>query len=905
MYRIIPPHTKQKANLVLGLTWIDLLIFFVAIVGSLIFIWLDLPTLARFIGICCFLLVGIVCLIPVGNGMRGWQFFYRMLKFWFRAKTLDAISLKVDAGLQFGNDYVKDTSTGLYSMYVEVRGIDFGILDLDLQDDIINSFAKGLKSLKAGKIVKVDKPLDLEPYINRYQKKVDELILEYDSKKEELGNKITQEIKNFYESRIDVLNNKIRILKYKNTSSPTKVEYFVLIGYDYNYDDLKMFCENIISNFADKQVESRMLNLDDIKSFYEYFYDAKFDELSEDLIMNSVTEHWNHLNMNGLNYRIMTLGALPMWSGNAWLNQVFRLNQTKVVLNFTRNSDTHKVAKAIQRSRIELETRYMDKRTTDIQRKEIEKSLGAFDELLNQITNFDVLFNVQFFILYPSSVHKMIDEHFRNNTLFTNRVLFEQMDAYYNMQLYNPNLAYVECAQKQLPSSTLAGTFPFVSKLFQDPYGNYLGDDMWESDHPIWFDQFYSWQSHKTEHSNRARVNANLLVLGKSGGGKSYFMKIQLMSLLMEGVKVFILDPENEYEYLVNKFGGNLIDAGGLTGDTRVNPLQVFSNGDADSGEARHDLTGHIQFLQQWFEVVGVAGAEVDGIDGKVISSVLNDLIVETYRRKNITGATDIRTLKNEDFPILNDLYEVCVESYENASVGSREKEEYRKLMILLKDFSNEGIHAPMWNGITTLELTNDFTVFNFQSLLANDNKMVANGQMLLLMRYLMQEVIRNKNNNDKLGIDKNVVVAVDEAHTFINPKQPYALHFMEQMAKRVRKYGGGLIVTTQNLADFLGGNEDVKKSASAVINACQYSVLFGLAPNDLQSMIELYKNSGSLNKEQQRILKESTQGQCLFLLDPKTRIAMQVHSIDRVFEEGYYLAPPRKPSVDVLDDNE
>ena len=119
---------------------------------------------------------------------------------------------------------------------------------------------------------------------------------------------------------------------------------------------------------------------------------------------------------------------------------------------------------------------------------------------------------------------------------------------------------------------------------------------------------------------------------------------------------------------------------------------------------------------------------------------------------------------------------------------------------------------------------------------------------MLLVFRYLNNEIINNKDFNAKYHKNRKIIVEVDEAHIFINPKYPIALDFMAQMAKRIRKYGGMQIVITQNLADFIGTDE-IKRQSTAVINACQYSMIFSLAPNDVNDLTELYKKSGGINE--------------------------------------------------------
>jgi type IV secretory pathway VirB4 component len=120
----------------------------------------------------------------------------------------------------------------------------------------------------------------------------------------------------------------------------------------------------------------------------------------------------------------------------------------------------------------------------------------------------------------------------------------------------------------------------------------------------------------------------------------------------------------------------------------------------------------------------------------------------------------------------------------------------------------------------------------------------------------------------------------VDEAHVFINPNYPVALDFMQQMAKRIRKYGGMQIVITQNIKDFVGSPE-IARQSTAVINASQYSLIFSLAPSDLNDLVELYRKSGEINQEEQNSIVTAGVGQTFLISGPMSRTMVQIVSSD------------------------
>ena len=237
--------------------------------------------------------------------------------------------------------------------------------------------------------------------------------------------------------------------------------------------------------------------------------------------------------------------------------------------------------------------------------------------------------------------------------------------------------------------------------------------------------------------------------------------------------------------------------------------------------------------------------------------------------------------MKAEEYPIFDDLYDLILEKIKV------EKNEYTlaNLNIIetyIKKFARGGRNSKLWNGPTSLETKENFITFNFQSLLGNNNQVIANAQMLLVFKYLMNEIIKNKDFNQKYNILRKIIVVVDEAHMFINPKYPIALDFMAQMAKRIRKYGGMQIVITQNIKDFVGSPE-IERQSTAVINACQYSIIFALAPSDMNDLVELYRKSGEINQQEQDTIVTAGVGQAFLITSATNRTMCQIVAYDYV----------------------
>ena len=227
--------------------------------------------------------------------------------------------------------------------------------------------------------------------------------------------------------------------------------------------------------------------------------------------------------------------------------------------------------------------------------------------------------------------------------------------------------------------------------------------------------------------------------------------------------------------------------------------------------------------------------------------------------------------------PIFDDLYDAILEEFQST------KSDYLRsnLQILINyiaKFSSGGRNSVLWNGYSSIDTRENFIVFNFQSLLANRNNLIANAQMLLVLKWLDNEIIKNRDYNKKYHASRKIVVVIDEAHVFIDTKYPLALDFMFQLAKRIRKYNGMQIVITQNIKDFVGSEEIARKS-TAIINACQYSLIFALAPNDMHDLCRLYEKAGQINEQEQEEIINAARGQAFVITSPTNRSSLQVEA--------------------------
>ncbi len=417
--------------------------------------------------------------------------------------------------------------------------------------------------------------------------------------------------------------------------------------------------------------------------------------------------------------------------------------------------------------------------------------------------------------------------------------------------------------ERGINSESLAAIFPFVFTSIIEPKGFTLGYEYYPVIIDIW-------------KRNNKYINSNLMVLGKSGSGKSFFTKTLLSMIYSENSRIFILDPENEYSVLCKNVGGKFIDVGNAT-EGRINPLHIYQILTDDGTPAAPEIvfSAHLQFLESFFRIV------LNGITSDALEE-LNNIITKVYELKGITDNTDCKDFKAEDFPVFDDLYNVVFSEYEKEVLPSR-KANLERIKTYVAKFASGGRYSVLWNGASTLTSTEKLIVFNFQSLLGSQNNVVSNAQMLVIMRYLDQQIIniRELNRDGKTNI--HPFVAIDEGYNFIDQDNPVALDFVYLWYKRIRKYNGSIMFLTQNLSDILG-NPTIVQKTTAIINNTQYSFIFALAPADLQILTDLYKSAGDINETEQNQIANAGNGECFLICSANERTRFKIVASDLVY---------------------
>ena len=659
-----------------------------------------------------------------------------------------------------------------------------------------------------------------------------------------------------------------------------------------------------VESLKQAELEPKRLNDKELAVFLKYTNQLDFDEKEiekiapEDyatwIMPDTVKMNIRTVEVNNIITHNMRVISFPMLASDSWLASVMSIPSTKVVVK-CKPMDRIKAVRGIDRSLTELRSQY---RNTGIDSKaiELQNHIQSLSELLAMLQNDnEMLLNVNVYVsMYDihttrnsvkvlkqppksnraviSNMKKQVRRMYQEQSMRMSNMDFEQLQMFIASQIsgYDP----YEKQGRGMPSNTISACYPWVFAHVSDKNGIKLGNS---DSVPVFIDFF---------RRDSERVNSNMVIVGKSGSGKSFATKSLLANLAADDSKIFILDPENEYTELAENMHGKFINVGNAQYG-RLNPFHIITSLDDDeSGEnTSGSYATHLQFLEEFFKQI-LPDCEKDALE------YLNSLVDRMYTNMGITPESDLSQLKAEDYPIFDDLYDEILQEFQKTD-NEYIRKMLRTLMNYIAKFSTGGRNANIWNGPSTITTEENFTVFNFQSLLANRNSMIANAQMLLVLKYIDNEIIKNRDYNTKNRMSRKVIVVIDEAHVFIDEKYPIALDFMFQLAKRIRKYNGMQIVITQNIKDFVG-TEEIARKSTAIINACQYSFIFTLAPNDMDDLCKLYEKAGGINEREQEQIVSAPRGQAFTVMGPSSRTTFKVdvpEDVVAMFQEKDFLS--------------
>ena len=389
--------------------------------------------------------------------------------------------------------------------------------------------------------------------------------------------------------------------------------------------------------------------------------------------------------------------------------------------------------------------------------------------------------------------------------------------------------------ERVLPASSAANLYPFNYSGKTDPHGLYIGRDKYGTNILVDLDR-----------RAEDKTTSNILILGNSGQGKSYLMKLLLINIRESGKKVIVLDPEAEYEDLCNNLGGCYIDF--LSGEFKINPLEpkawsdTIEETDEDSPEAFKKVTRlsqHIAFLKDFFRCYkDFDDTQIDTIE---------ILLAKLYARFGITDTTDYTEKKSTDFPTMSDFYKLCEEefmTYDKTRKYLYTEETLQEVCLGINSMC-VGSESKYFNGHTNIT-DGDFLCFGVKGLM-DSNKRLKDAMLFNILSYM---------SNQLLG-EGNTAASIDELYLFLTNMT--AIEYIRNAMKRVRKKDSSVILASQNIEDFL--IPSIREFTKPLFSIPTHQFLF----NAGQINPKEYMDALQVEPSEFELIKYPERGTCLY----------------------------------------
>ncbi|MCM1236950.1 MAG: DNA topoisomerase, partial [Ruminococcus flavefaciens] len=661
--RIIPKKVKVKNTVWKCYSMADIIV--ALIVFGIIFICV---TMGQWIVAAILGLIAIGMFIPTPDGIF-YTCVFENVRFLFSKKkyTKDAKNAKENIDALVDLKEIKDSGLiayrgGMYGRVIKVGQKNFGIEDAVQQNIDINYFANALKQLdqnQSADIVKIDRPVTLDGFASELFARLSAV------KDSDEGNEIKAVKENVLHERID------RIDRLNNISKQYLSDYYIII-YGRNELDLESTAVNVASEITKCGLSTQLLGMRDTAVFLKYSFSRNFDEreikdLKDEELLDwvkpkEITFRANKYTVDGTEAAILAVSDYPLRVKNAWGAELFNIPNTKVVMHI-KPVDKMKAIHRIDKVIGEMETKQIisDKAS---EANSAETHRQTMDNLLNALQTeneslFDVTLTVTAYNYTGNENYKknarraMLSGNFRPSTLYG-----LQIEAFKSAEV-SP-VSTLKSQERGINSSSLAAAFPFVRTFVMDEGGILLGENN-KGGFPFIFNMWKRGNLYQ---------NSNAFIIGKSGSGKSYFLKNLILNEWANGTRVVVLDPEAEYLALTRNLYGNVINVGNAR-EGRINPFHIYKilTEDGTPADSKVTFNTHLKMLESFFKIV-LADAPLDVIE------LINNLTVETYERMGITENTDCSDFPADYFPLFSDLLE---------TLQSKSKEEMDALLTQLE----------------------------------------------------------------------------------------------------------------------------------------------------------------------------------------------------------------------------
>ena len=541
---------------------------------------------------------------------------------------------------------------------------------------------------------------------------------------------------------------------------------------------------------------------------------------------------------------ILTVVSYPKYIQPGYLSSLTNMPGIKVVVKHI-PVPFQQMAKMLNKQVADLREKYRNERDLTVQERyrQDAESLEYFISMLaaSQARIFD--FQMHIMITSPTKegleLKKVnVKNYLDAMGLRAVSLRFEQEKVLKSILPIFPSQDVEQRIGTPIPSVTIAAMYPFIFDSIKDPgLSTLLGVDF--SGGVILFNQFL----YKIRKENN-RNNANMIVLGTSGSGKSTAAKLLLRGHIRNGCQIVIIDPEDEFRDITQTYGGDTIDIGKGGEFGLINPLEVVI--DADEEEIKQGLgytvlTRTLQFLKAFMKYYDPSIQED-------VLTMFSEVVQDTYKRFGIDFNTDFSHFTSADYPTFSDVYATIKGRLMSMTEQTQEREIMERLELKVRPITKE--LKFYFDGHTTISTDSDFMVFNIKELMNSDST-VKNALFFNVLKYAWGLC---------LDYDVDTVLMVDEAHVLLGDKNTLGADFLAQVQRRARKYNTGTIIITQQPSDF--SDPAVITQGKAIFDNSSYYLVMGLkkqAVEDLSLLIDL-------NDSEKESIKRYSQGEALFV---------------------------------------
>ena len=508
--------------------------------------------------------------------------------------------------------------------------------------------------------------------------------------------------------------------------------------------------------------------------------------------------------------------AYPKFLQSNWFSPIINMDLPMDISMFVHPIETYDILKTLRKTATQVESRRsMEAESGMVRDPTLDAAIQNIEELRDKLQQgIEKFFRFGLYItVYArdekglSEAAKKIESILEAQLVYVKPAVFKTEQGFKScLPLANDELD----TGTSLNSSPLSTTFPFVSSNLSSDTGILYGINR-HNNSLIIFDRFQM-------------ENANMVVFAKSGAGKSYAVKLEVLRSLMMETNVIIIDPENEYKHLCETVGGTFVKIS-LNSENHLNPfdLPIVREDESPEDVLRNNIANLLGLLHI---MLGNITPEED--------SILDRAVRETYSIKDITAETDFGSLKKSDFPTMIDLFQILRNMEGGEDLGTR-LEKY-----------TEGIFSGFLSNFTNVSINEQLVVFNIRDM-EESLRPIA---MYVVLQFIWNEM--------RVNLRKRLVL-VDEA--WVMMKYDDAASFMFGIAKRCRKYFTGLTTITQDVNDFLSS-----KYGKPIVTNSSIQLLLKQSTAAIDTIAETFY----LTDQEKFLLLESNVGEGIFFAGAK-----------------------------------